>query len=621
MKKLLLTTAIALASLGSLQAQQCYFGYCNDNICGVGWNQANLYMAEAVRFNAADLAKYAGNKLTGLSFGFGSGINKNITIFIAHNLDEAPFYTQTAKIAQVKHWNDITLDTPLDLTTETGDLYVGFYLKTASTRDFQLGVDEATTTNGHSNYMIAASYDDELWGNFMDRTEKYGNACIRAIISGDNLPKSTAVMGQVVAPNYATPGQPFAFSMEVRNTGCDDITTLDATYQIGNDSPIVYTLTLPEPLKPGKSATINIEDALTQSDNVDMPLDAWVSSVNGIASVDPEHFTAYFPCSASLFERRMVVEEGTGTWCNYCPIGYVAMEYMRDHYTDGSWIGIAVHNDNQTGQEPMHCDAYQPFVNDYAPGFPYATVNRDQEVGTLTSPSWQLLNALYPALHIACYQGIQVLESSLTPEGKIHVKLGAKFAKAFKNHPYALSIVLTEDNLGPYVQGNNYAAMQPTADDPYMAEFNAGGKYGKTRAEIIYNDVARHVEGFYGIQGSLPNNLEAGVDYIYECDIDMPAPIPAANNLAGEEIPEHATDTQNLNVIGLIVDTNTNAIVNGDSQRFGTVVSVQNLQANPDATAPVEYYDLTGRRVRPEAATAGIYIVRQGKTVRKIQVR
>lgn len=44
-------------------------------------------------------------------------------------------------------------------------------------------------------------------------------------------------------------------------------------------------------------------------------------------------------------ERRTVVEEGTGTWCGYCPRGMAFMKKAEDTYGD-RFIGIAIHGDD-----------------------------------------------------------------------------------------------------------------------------------------------------------------------------------------------------------------------------------------------------------------------------------
>ncbi|MDE6278307.1 MAG: chitobiase/beta-hexosaminidase C-terminal domain-containing protein [Muribaculaceae bacterium] len=51
------------------------------------------------------------------------------------------------------------------------------------------------------------------------------------------------------------------------------------------------------------------------------------------------------------------------------------------------------------------------------------------------------------------------------------------------------------------------------------------------------------------------------------------------------------------------------------------VTGLDNILANDDANAPVEFYNLQGMRVAEDALTPGIYIRRQGKTAEKVYIR
>ena len=55
------------------------------------------------------------------------------------------------------------------------------------------------------------------------------------------------------------------------------------------------------------------------------------------------------------YERKVVVEELTGTACGWCPRGLVGMKMLRDLYGD-RFIGVAVHQFNAT--DPMYTPDY-----------------------------------------------------------------------------------------------------------------------------------------------------------------------------------------------------------------------------------------------------------------------
>ena len=66
--------------------------------------------------------------------------------------------------------------------------------------------------------------------------------------------------------------------------------------------------------------------------------------------------------------KIVIAEEGTGTWCGWCPRGTVAMDFMADNY-EGFYYGIAVHNG-----DPMLVPAYDDGLG--FSSFPGAMVDR-----------------------------------------------------------------------------------------------------------------------------------------------------------------------------------------------------------------------------------------------------
>ena len=74
-------------------------------------------------------------------------------------------------------------------------------------------------------------------------------------------------------------------------------------------------------------------------------------------------------------ENKLVIgEQATGTWCQWCPRGHVAMNFMdRDYY--GYFQGIAVHNG-----DPMTNTDYDNGIAPYIGGYPSALVDRGTEI-------------------------------------------------------------------------------------------------------------------------------------------------------------------------------------------------------------------------------------------------
>lgn len=76
--------------------------------------------------------------------------------------------------------------------------------------------------------------------------------------------------------------------------------------------------------------------------------------------------------SADAAKRKVVIEDHTGAWCQFCPMGIVEFQKLEKQYGD-SFIGVAVHNGDGMTISPYQGDlASEMGVNAY----PNGTINR-----------------------------------------------------------------------------------------------------------------------------------------------------------------------------------------------------------------------------------------------------
>ena len=158
-------------------------------------------------------------------------------------------------------------------------------------------------------------------------------------------------------------------SVNVRNLGTDTIHSFDISI-VANGTPANQTITginlasLAYYTVTGTPTTL-IVGANTYS--------ATISNVNGAgqdadATDDTKSysFTPIVPATGKV----VVAEEGTGTWCQWCPRGAVYMDLMHAKY-DGFFAGIAVHNN-----DVMMDSSYNANIVPFISGFPTALVDR-----------------------------------------------------------------------------------------------------------------------------------------------------------------------------------------------------------------------------------------------------
>lgn len=180
--------------------------------------------------------------------------------------------------------------------------------------------------------------------------------------------------------------------------------------------------------------------------------------------------------------RAVLVEEGTGPWCQWCPRGAVFMDRYSETY-HGTFIPIAVHNG---GTNPMRIVEYDSFMD--FPGFPNCKINRNQVIDPSSSEGPFLREITLPAM--------------------VSISTGAKYTLASKELLVSTEIEFLEDATGDFninlvltedgVKGTTSAYNQSNA--------YAGGTNGimggfellpnpVPAAQMTYDHVARAISG------------------------------------------------------------------------------------------------------------------------------
>lgn len=316
-----------------------------------------------------------------------------------------------------------------------------------------------------------------------------------------NAAAATLKMGGGIASQVVNP------SLIVVNAGTTPITSFDVD--------LVYNgMTLTEnvtgvSIASLASTTVNFSNlTLTAGTNLAV---ATLSNVNGgtddLASdnVSQLNVTTITPALGKV----VVGEEGTGTWCQWCPRGAVFMDRFEKDYGD-FWAGVAVHNG-----DPMvvvEYDAGMAFS-----GFPGAKVDR---VGAAVDPS-AMGTPFLARLQTAPTAVIEVgaTYDATTRELKISGDFDFQVAAT---SAYRAAFVLTEDGVTGttgYAQVNAYA----------------GGNNGPMggyellpspvpASQMVYDHVARAIlPSFGGFAGSFPVSVAAGSSHAVNRTVFVPA--------------------------------------------------------------------------------------------------
>jgi hypothetical protein len=224
--------------------------------------------------------------------------------------------------------------------------------------------------------------------------------------------------------------------------------------------------------------------------------------------------------------KLVVSEEGTGTWCQWCPRGAVYMDLFTQKYDD-YWVGIAVHNG-----DPMTITEYDAAFGNLISGYPSSLVDR----GTDVDPSAmgpQFFERLQVAPKATIVNGALWDETSRT----LNVSVTANFASSATSS-YKLACILTEDGVtgtgSGYNQSNSYAG----GGNGVMGGFETKPN-PVPAAQMVYDHVARAIApSFAGYTNSFPATVSPGEAHTLNFTFELPS----------------TWEANEMHIVGLLID-------------------------------------------------------------------
>lgn len=349
-----------------------------------------------------------------------------------------------------------------------------------------------------------------------------------------------------------------------------------------------FTQQFDDVLEQGRPVDFTLDEALPVGLHETVPYRVWIESGTSRYEVSGD-VTAY--------PRRIVCEEGTGTWCGWCVRGLVMLDSIRNTCSDWA-IGIAAHSG-----DPMACD-YVSAITQWlgSGGFPCGTVNRKAQTdpGEFINVGRRMFEQ--EEVLVAMKAEAELDEAARTV--KAHTSLW--FADDDPEADYRLGYTIIEDGVHQpddieYAQNNAYSGggsgpMGGYEDKPGLVP----------PSEMWYNEVARgYVDDIMGVAGSVPTEVGADEEITF------------TNEFA---LPDGILDDSNTALVVMLIDQTDGRIVNavltpiGDGAHTGITTAGVNRTAKPEA-----YYTPDGRRL--SSPKPGLNIVRMSDgTARKTVV-
>lgn len=355
-----------------------------------------------------------------------------------------------------------------------------------------------------------------------------------------------------------------------------------------------------EPLRRMDVATVEI-DVPPHNQLSETELQVEITKVNGeVNRATIPYATLPRVTVTQVPRRRVVVEEYTGMWCQYCPRGIALMENLENKYAD-DFIGIAIHSG-----DPLYCLDYAWNLGKVR-GFPTLEMNRSRKLTYYTA-----INEFEEEKAMGADMDIDVSAQWDSNKEKITVTPHVTFRVAPKDGAYAVAYVLTEDGMAKssWMQNNNFSGNNSLRG--ISAELDKFIDLPSVIRNLPNNFTAIAAKGVY---------TSATEDYIKTpIEIDKTQSFKHVFNISRNTLLQNKSK---LKVCALLINLNTKKIENAakcnitDATSTG-ISSVEEAQTN---VVEIARYTLEGRRIF--APQQGVNLVKysNGRVCKEIVTR
>lgn len=419
------------------------------------------------------------------------------------------------------------------------------------------GVSQGTWSNANNQVWGIDYYPADAAASFWidDVTYSVVPYTLPALNAAGNLMGvSNGLVGQTRNPDV---------TVKNLGTGVINSFTLSVTQNAG--TPVVQNVT-GLTLASLASTVVNITTPFTLVAGPNV-FTATISNVNGMGpdgdasdDVISSTVTPVTPAAGKM----VVAEEGTGTWCQWCPRGAVYMDLMNTKYS-GYIAPIAVHNG-----DPMTVAAYDAAIGALIGGYPSALVDRLPEIDP-SSIETDFLTRIVVAPKAFIVNGATYNSTTRV----LNVSVTSTVQSALTGN-YKVACVITEDDVtgtaSTYAQSNAYAGGAAGPMGGYEILPNP-----VPASQMVYDHVARFISpDFTGIPNAPGTSTAVGNVFTWNFTFTLPASFD---------------DTQ-VHIVGLFIDptgkidnaastTITQAVTNGFVT--GSSVGINDVASAPDA--------------------------------------
>lgn len=309
---------------------------------------------------------------------------------------------------------------------------------------------------------------------------------------------------------YSTVGTNNSIAATFKNYGYASISNLTINYKMNNGSIVSETKILSPSLKYLESRVITFTTPYISAVPIYNTFEIWSSDIN----FQPDQvntndiITGSITISSSAPAKKVLVEQYTGAWCEWCPDGYTTLKSIVT--TNTNVVAASIHDgDNMTTTEGTN------LISDFTSSFPSATIDHHyfsaDEKMSVERANWNTYINQRLAMKVPASVAVTKIYDSIT--GQITATVSAAFVGDVKGD-YRLNLYIKENNVyGPIADSsdngwNQHNGLYSIPSSPYYQYGNLiGSEYVMSAASYKHQYVINHIaDGAYGAAGIIPVN-------------------------------------------------------------------------------------------------------------------
>lgn len=327
--------------------------------------------------------------------------------------------------------------------------------------------------------------------------------------------------------------------------------------------------------------------------------------------------------SITCFERTVLIEEGTGTWCMWCPRGQYYLKELHKK-RPGEFVDIAVHVSDEMMVYDYAMTLYAPFFATF--GLPSCVMDRQGELmnglGSLEEIEAMLDKARERGAIGRIYGLMANAWKSMPVDRKLnkdaplfHVSGNYEFGKAIKDGEYRLSFIVVEDSVTGYAQANAYSGSSGAMGGLNLLPdpIPAGEYYFANVGRAVYDSCYSHTDENGKECLAIEAQSERHTRVLFDYWLDYPTTI---------------SDVNKVRIVALIIDVKSGEVVNATETKmpYFYTTSIDGLPAPTPirlqgdaltADSPllqVEVWSLSGQLLHKESPNSNRYALPQTGT-------